>query len=183
MKRLVLVFAGVLFLSLPAYADVYRWVDENGIENFTDAEWNIPEKYRKKAVVTREKKTAPPSEAPAQVNGLPDEEMKKESSAPRGPLDNDGHDEAWWRGRVDALKNKKADLEKELVDIEAKIGQASDKARIAAMGRSAEQQQDQVKLLIRRDEIRKEIADIDYQLETGLPDEARRAGALPGWLR
>lgn len=215
-----------LFIAVPVYADIYRWVDESGVENFADAEWKVPEKYRQKSRVIREPKpVAPPEEPVAEVAqpsmggaGEPAKEkgVVESPKAPSGPVDDLGHDEAWWRARVNALKQKKSELEKELGEVEAKIsGLSTDpltvvpdpdkpdksdkpdtkpkrwsemtptqkKKSMFKSGRTHAEQQDHVKLLLRRDEIKKEIADIDYQLDVGLPDEARKARALPGWLR
>lgn len=189
MKRIILFVLSSLMLSMPAYADVYRWVDENGVENFTDSEWNVPAKYRQKATVIREKKVAPPAEVPSMSPGKALSEPGKgqdelmEDVSPKGPMDNEGHDEAWWRARVDTLKKKKAELEKELAGIEEKLGSYGRQAVAKARGATPEQQQDYIDMAVKRDEIKKQLADIDYQLEVGLPDEARKAGALPGWLR
>lgn len=202
MRTLLFALLTIMTLSvIPVHADVYRWVDESGVESFADAEWKVPEKYRKKTKVIRERKAAPPAEQPpAQPDVTPsgvetgkpsgdggEAEIKDdkavEKPAPTGPVDNNGHDEGWWKARVEALRSKKAILEKELADLEDKIGASTDRAQIAARGLSQEKQQDQIKMLIRRDELKKELSDISYQLEQGLPDEARKAGAPPGWLR
>lgn len=185
-----------LFIAFPGYADIYRWVDENGVENFADVEWKVPEKYRKKVKVLREPKPVPkPEEPPTPVGeeaqpskGVEGEPVKEKDAveapkAPLGPVDSQGHDEAWWRDRVTALKKKKAELEKELAPVEAKLGVYGQSAVRRQAGVPPEQEQDYIKLAVRRDEIKKELADIDYQLNEGLPDEARKAGAPPGWLR
>lgn len=185
-----------LFLAVPASADIYRWVDDKGVENFADGEWKVPEKYRQKSRVIREPKAIPlPAErpTPAETEGSSGEKPRVEPAkdkgtvekekAASGPVDSQGHDEAWWRERVDTLKKKKVELEKELASVEAKLGVYGQHAVRLGQGATPEQQQDYVKMAVRRDEIKKELADVDYQLTNGLADEARKAGAPPGWLR
>jgi clan AA aspartic protease (TIGR02281 family) len=67
MKRgwytVVIVFL-TFFLRVPSlYADIFRWVDDQGVVHFTDNLENIPEKYRSK--VTRIKTESPQTPIPA----------------------------------------------------------------------------------------------------------------------
>lgn len=48
MKRIA-VAAFVLVMSSTAYGMVYRWTDSVGIRHYTNKEYEIPERYRKKA--------------------------------------------------------------------------------------------------------------------------------------
>jgi endonuclease YncB( thermonuclease family) len=53
--RILFSLALALTLALPAYGDVYKWIDKDGTVNFTDEIDRIPERYRK----TAEKKHLP----------------------------------------------------------------------------------------------------------------------------
>ena len=49
----------ILSFSLPASAEIYKWVDDKGVINFTDNRDAIPAKYRKKAVQVSSEKPKP----------------------------------------------------------------------------------------------------------------------------
>lgn len=108
---------------------------------------------------------------------------KPETAEPPAPAPGDG-DEAYWRGearrlreRVDALKETIARLEGEVTKLEADFyswddGAYRDRVIKPAWDKAREE------LATARKELpvaEKELAD--------LPDRARKAGALPGWLR
>lgn len=57
----------LLFLSIPAYsrsADLFRWVDEQGVIHFTDNLHNIPEKHRPRATRIKARETPRNPELP-----------------------------------------------------------------------------------------------------------------------
>lgn len=108
---------------------------------------------------------------------------KPETTEPPAPAPGEG-DEAYWRGearrlreRVDALKETIARLEGEVTKLEADFyswddGAYRDRVIKPAWDKAREE------LATARKELpiaEKELAD--------LPDRARKAGALPGWLR
>jgi len=45
----------LIFLSSIAYAEFYKYVDENGVQHFVDNYGNIPEKYRQQEKIYKEK--------------------------------------------------------------------------------------------------------------------------------
>jgi hypothetical protein len=110
-------------------------------------------------------------------------EGKTETAEPAAPAPGEG-DEAYWRGearrlheRVDALKETIARLEGEVTKLEADFyswddGAYRDRVIKPAWDKAREE------LTTARKELpvaEKDLAD--------LPDRARKAGALPGWLR
>jgi|SRR5262245_6403055 len=71
MRRTALLLAGVLLVlpwAAPAGAQIYRWVDENGVPHFADGIDSVPGPYRSKAVPLGMKNApgapAPPPGAP-----------------------------------------------------------------------------------------------------------------------
>ena len=53
MRRTAILIAAVLFLlwrPAPAAAQIYRWVDENGVPHFADGLDSVPDRYRSKAI-------------------------------------------------------------------------------------------------------------------------------------
>jgi len=108
---------------------------------------------------------------------------KPETAEPPAPAPGQG-DEAYWRGearrlreRVDALKETIARLEGEVTKLEADFYSWDDGAYRDRVIKPAWDKA--------REELataRKELPVAEKEL-TDLPDRARKAGALPGWLR
>lgn len=108
---------------------------------------------------------------------------KLETTGPAAPAPGEG-DEAYWRGesrrlreRVDALKETIARLEGEVTKLEADFYSWDDGAYRDRVIKPAWDKA--------REELataRKELPVAEREL-TDLPDRARKAGALPGWLR
>ncbi|HXZ26292.1 MAG TPA: hypothetical protein VEI24_08740, partial [Nitrospiria bacterium] len=93
-------------------------------------------------------------------------------------FDHNGHDKAWWQARVQELKDQRAELVEQRKQLEKKSNE------IQYFGRQTYGELNEVQQL--RDQINDlvdQIKAIDQQLSTDLPNEARLAGAPPGWLR
>lgn len=58
-SRLVLISLALWSLSVAAAADIYRWVDDQGIVHFTDNPHNIPQKYRQSTSRIKAKEPPP----------------------------------------------------------------------------------------------------------------------------
>ncbi|MBI4209750.1 MAG: redoxin domain-containing protein [Deltaproteobacteria bacterium] len=96
----------------------------------------------------------------------------KESNILEEPTDNEGHARAWWQERVSSLNTKIAEVEAKTRETEAKIHSLPADARILEV--RSEQQKLQ-ELLQKKKDLQKQLVDLE--------EEARRAGAPPGWLR
>ncbi len=57
--RIGIIMALLVLLAVPAEALTYKWVDNQGNENYTDDLGSIPQKYRKKARVVGGEEEAP----------------------------------------------------------------------------------------------------------------------------
>jgi hypothetical protein len=164
----------LLLMPISTWAAIYQWTDEKGNIAFTDDPNSIPEKYRDNATkmddpkVPQKPKTdtspaAPPAMNP--TNDTPD-------------LDDEGHDEQWWRTRMQDLRHRKESL---LSEKKGLMGRVSSLGRL---GLGNIEENDQAKEMeIRIQEIDSEINKIDNELTVIIPDEARKANAPPGWLR
>src|SRR5262245_42633640 len=66
MRRMLLLATLLLMLQwpVPADAQIYRWVDDNGVPHFADGIDSVPDRYRSKAVPLG-LKNAPAASAPA----------------------------------------------------------------------------------------------------------------------
>jgi aspartyl protease/uncharacterized protein DUF4124 len=67
MRRLVVLLTAILLVlpwTVPADAQIYRWVDENGVPHFADGIDSVPDRYRSKAVPLGMKNAPAPPTAP-----------------------------------------------------------------------------------------------------------------------
>lgn len=113
----------------------------------------------------------PPAERPGRFDHGPDADGVK----PRARTA-DRHSEAYWRAEAERVRGQVRKLEAQAEDLRRRIGAAhvepwSSRRRRAAPDTSAWQTR-----LAAVERLRREV-------EADLLDRARRAGALPGWLR
>ncbi|HXC61526.1 MAG TPA: DUF4124 domain-containing protein [Nitrospiria bacterium] len=201
---ILLIFA---FSSSSTAGKIYRWMDENGVIGFTDDLSSLPEKYLKTATPYDE---AGPGERPTILEGMKPSQPSEELETP-ADVDNNGHDEAWWKNRIQELKTQRDVLlqEKERLQEEyntryatwlnpfapgnKNIGEINKQINSGKpvdpklffglpvpqpeIGNNLEELKKQI---VQADE---ELKDIEYDLSVGLPEEARKANAPPGWLR
>jgi hypothetical protein len=196
--------------SSPAVAEqIYRWVDENGVVGFTDNPSRLPEKYLDTITTITPYAETGSGERSAILDAMKPEQTD-ESDFPKD-LDFNGHDEGWWKNRAHDLKDRKEALvqekkrlqeehdttyaiwlnpfapgNKNIAEINKQISQGKRPDPKLFFGLPVPQPEvrqslDDLKNQIAR--VDDELNEIDRVLEVDLPDEARRAGAPPGWLR
>ena len=150
---------------------IYQWMDDKGIVHITDGLGNVPPKFRPKA----KRVETPKKEAI--------EEGQQEQRETFSPYEGDvGAKKAYWQQRMREARARLAnaerrfrDLEQEKSDLIAKWGAAAyaiaeDRRSVGQIERELEQ-------------VKQEIAEARDMINVVIPDEARREGALPGWLR
>ena len=152
---------------------LYQWKDKQGNIHITDGLGNVPEQYRSKA----RRMETPKKDASEQEQREPGGQ-----AAPYSPGDNTEAQKDFWqrrmrdaRARVADAERRLGELEKEKTDLIANWGDAAyapDKDR-RSVGQ-IEQEMGQV---------RREISEARDQMENVIPEEARKQGVPPGWLR
>ncbi|MCJ7803289.1 MAG: DUF4124 domain-containing protein, partial [Desulfobacterales bacterium] len=105
MKRILVIFLFIFFISEISFAEVYRWVDEKGVVYFTDDITQVSEKYRSKA----EKILLPEGKEETKVEGELTPKRKEETYKDRL-----GRGEDYWKGRVEEWRKKLRDLQDRL---------------------------------------------------------------------
>ncbi len=154
-------------------AYLYQWVDDQGNVHITDSLGNIPEKYRPTA--TRMKDTGAPQEP----------STAQPQAAPVTPRKGNGEqqpDKAQWQQRMRNAKNQLADAESRYRGLQQQRADL-----FAAWGSPAEaplanrQQADQIDQQMQ--EVQREIERARDMIDNVIPEEARKAGVPPGWLR
>lgn len=147
--------------------EIFRWLDEDGTPHFTNVPSRIPPAYREHA----------------EIQSLPDLPVVK-PIAPLGSItrsanvDLNGHDERWWKQRIQEWRSRKRELIIQLTEAEKALGRLRFENK-AVFFREAESRQ----LLRKIEKMKQEIRKTEAALQTALPEEARKAGAPPGWLR
>lgn len=166
----------VLFVLLVpasvAYAELFRWVDKDGQEFFTNDRTKIPQEYRNK---TNEVKT---DDARVSVGSKPSTPARP-SAAVKEHKDKYGHGEEWWHRRAE---NQRLELRKLEGDYDLLLKKEQDQESVSRRSPGKKKKlskgHDQKKV-----QLSKKISLARQRLEVDLPEEARKADAYPGWLR
>ena len=105
MKKLLFIILAMGFCVFSANAAVvYKWVDKDGVVNYTDDLNKVPPAYRDRVKTETEEEpsgTSPSAPAQAPASSRPSLQQGQERNT-----DINGHDEAWWRERVKPLKQR-----------------------------------------------------------------------------
>jgi mRNA-degrading endonuclease HigB of HigAB toxin-antitoxin module len=170
----------ILFIFLsPAYAaTVYKWVDKEGVVNFTDDLSKVPPSYRNR-VEMEERKDAKeeltPQPARPVTRGDEEEEMK---------TDIYGRDETWWREKVRPWKEKLKEATEKYEAAEKKYTEKSDELSRRRFGSPTQYKMNIIELDKVREEKEKyqaKISEANAMLEK-LSKEAQESKADPAWL-
>ena len=152
-------------------ADTYRWTDKNGNVGFADSLQQVPQQYRESAK-RLDSSSGGPSTKPLQVvPSLP-------QSNAGAPATDSEDTYATWRDRVRAARS---DLEQLKTQREA-AQKEYDTLRGEGYGRLFSDPAADAKYRARLAELDQQISQKEQELNTTLPDEARKAGVPPGVL-
>jgi len=178
MRKLFILLILLIF-SVPSYAaTVYKWVDKEGVVNFTDDLSKVPPSYRNRVEVEERKdvkeKVAPPSPQAA-TRGDEQDEIK---------TDIYGRDESWWREKVRPWKGRLKEATEKYEAVQKRYTDKSDELSRRRFGSPTQYKMNIIEL----DEIREEkekyqaqISEANEMLEK-LSKEAQESKADPAWL-
>lgn len=151
----------------------YRWTDAEGIVHLVDDPAKIPGNYRNAfeeiRVPDEPSRPAGSTPSPAPETGTP-------RAAPSGS-DSPRRDRGWWRQRVEEWRGKKTGAEEKLADAQARLRR--ERFLDANVGTYRRQREIAAEIATYEAQLR----EADRMLQEGLPEEARKAGVPPGWLR
>lgn len=177
MKEVFILLILLVFTS-PAYgATIYKWVDKEGVVNFTDDYNKVPSEYRDR-VEKEIRENTPRGEivAPPQTSLQESEETKKDIY---------GRDEAWWRDKVRSWKDRiKAatagyeSINKKFMEKEGELSRIKygSKSRIRIIIREMDQLKEEMM------KYEAQIAEANEMLKK-LSKEAEESRADPDWLK
>ena len=161
----------VAFAAIPSLAETYRWTDKDGTVGYADSLQQIPPQYRESA--KRVDKDSPTgSTKPFQV--VPSTPQSNVGTPSASTAEN----YAVWRDR---MREARSDLEQLKTQREATQKQY-DTLRGEGYGRLFSDPGPDAKYRARLSELDQQISQKEEELNTTLPDEARKAGIPPGVL-
>lgn len=168
-KILIMLFITVS-ICLRAFSDqevrYYRYNDDKGTITFTDNPASIPEKFKDKAqVIIMEKSESQDKKTERYF-------IMNQQGGKREYLDDNGHGEMWWRNYIQSWNNKLENAQKKLEENRKKY--FTDPTLDVFAKKKLQEE-------IEKNE--EELKEAEKMLREVIPEEARKAGALPGWLR
>jgi hypothetical protein len=180
MKKLLILLILLVFAA-PAYpATIYKWVDKDGVVNFTDDLSKVPPSYRNR-VEKEERKDVKEKMTPQ-----PPQAATREDEPEEVKRDNYGRDEIWWRERVRPWKEKLKEATEKYEETQTLFTKkAEDLSQNKFLYRSKSSTPWEVSELNRLGEEKKryeaQIAEANEMLEK-ISKEARESDADPAWL-
>ena len=170
----------LLMFSLPAYsATIYKWVDKDGVVNFTDDLSKVPPSYRER-VEKEERKDVKEKVIPRSQT------VTREDEPEEIKTDLYGRDETWWREKVGPWKEKLREATEKYEEAQRNYEKKSDElAQTNFAGRSRSQSKWDVMALNRlreeKEKYQAQISEANEMLKK-LSKEAKETKADPAWL-
>jgi hypothetical protein len=156
----------------PNKSYLYQWTDDAGIVHITDGLGKVPEKYREHAVklIQQEK------EEDDQVRQAP------QVQSPSRQSNSNENTKAAWQQRIRQAKQRVSGLENRYRELDQRRNELLRSWGGPASGRLTERiEADEIEQEMK--DVQKEIDDARRDVDSVIPEEARRAGVPPGWLR
>jgi len=180
MKK-ILILLILLIFAMPIHAaTIYKWVDKDGVVNFTDDLEKVPPSYRERVEVET-RKDVPEESAPLSTEAIPPSGKQDEMMT-----DNYGRGEAWWRDKVRPWKEKLKEATEKYEEAQKNFTKKSEElSQTSFYGRSRSQTKWDAMELNRLNEEKKkyeaQMAEANEMLEK-LKKEAEETKADPAWL-
>ena len=160
-----------LLLPDPAAAETYQWTDKDGTVGFTDSLEKVPPQYRQSAKRLEETK-----ESTKSFQKVPTPPSRN-NMMPSAPTDQ-GDPSAVLRQRMTAARAELEELKKQRQGVQKEY----DTLRAEFYVRSFADPEKDAKLRAKLAELDEKIKKKENDINTAIPDEARRAGVPPGAL-
>jgi chromosome segregation ATPase len=159
---------------------LFQWIDDSGTVHITDSLDKVPDQYRSRAQSLRQSDAAGDEGSGQNVQAAPPRDAGGDGGAAEAAAD---QKEAWQR-RVRTAKSRLADAENRMRALEQQKQSISSQWGSAGSALPPQEVLDQLKKL--EGDVAKtkqEIDSIRNEINVTIPDEARKAGVPPGWLR
>jgi Domain of unknown function (DUF4124) len=154
---------------------LYQWVDDKGDVHITDNLGSIPKKYRYKA--RRLEGSAANEESPEQIQ--PEKTSPTRIHNPEGTED---ERKIEWQQRMKEARQQLAGAEKRYRELDQKRNELLGAWGGVASGHLEDRMKAQ-KIEEEMQQVQREIDSARNEVENVIPEQARKAGVPPGWLR
>jgi hypothetical protein len=178
MKEILILLILLIFAVSADGATIYKWVDKDGVVNFTDDLSKVPPSYQDRVEVET-RKDVPEQSAPLSTEAIP-----QNSTEDKMITDNYGRGEAWWRDKVRPWKEKLKEATEKYESAEKKYTEKSDELSRRRSGSPTQYKMNIIELNKIREEKEKyqaQIAEANEMLGK-LKKEAEETKADPAWL-
>jgi type IV secretory pathway VirB10-like protein len=194
-SSLLLVFIVSVFIGAPAFAEtvdqaesqeqkkqeeqksyLYQWTDGKGVVHITDNLGKVPKEYRSEA---QKLEYHPGVEGTENIPGNQKIAPNTDESEKEQLLEDQKES---WKARMKSAKQRLADAELHYKELEQKRDLALQSWGGPASGQLAGREE-AARIEQEMNQVQTEIDNARRQIEVELPDEARKAGVPPGWLR
>lgn len=154
---------------------LYEWTDSKGGVHITDDLGEIPERYRSKS----RKIKIPKGEEVG-----PEQQVQGATGSPSGVAtdEQEAASKAAWQQRVRDWKERLADAQKRYQALEQKRSEGWARWGGPASGH-LEERVEAERIAKEMEEVQRDIDEAKDMIENVIPEEARKAGIPPGWLR
>jgi hypothetical protein len=165
---------------------LYKWTDEKGEVHFSDDLYQLPPDQQEKELEKQEHEKSGAAGRPGKTGprstfstiGRDDPLVKPRSD--QLPLYADESKKVGWQNRVRILRWRIAGAKADRDAVKRRLDEATlatITVKTVASRQNKERYRKELELL------NKHVAGLEDELNVKLPEEARRAGAPPGWLR
>jgi type IV secretory pathway VirB10-like protein len=151
----------------------YQWTDDRGVVHITDSLQNVPDKYRSRARKSEAREAEEPAEAGQQPATPPEAPPAVDEEAQR----------ELWQGRMRQAKRHLAEAEQRYQDLVKQRDEIMSKWGVGVYAPPQDVLDEIKRIEDEMDEAQRGIDEARNQVEEVIPDEARRAGVPPGWIR
>jgi hypothetical protein len=176
MKEIFTILVVLLFAFPLQAGTLYKWVDRQGVVNFTDDLTKVPPSYRNQVEVEESK------DVQEEVNPSPPQAVNPDTREEEIKTDIYGRDEAWWRERVrpwkEQLKEATENYERAQKKFAQRTAELSQKGLVSHARYTTES--DKFKEETMKYEV--QIAEANEMLRK-LSKEAVESRANPDWLK
>ncbi len=163
-----LLLAIMLGVASPAFAAVtYVWEDDLGVIYLAEDAATIPKRYRERVREITLSDTPSPHED--QTSAAP--QPRSQTGTRTEDVDLQGHNRQWWRETVQEWRERKTAAEYDLERAQERFRRLWNDN--SPLGDAREQVQ----------RYEEDVREATRVLNEVLPEQARKAGAPPGWLR
>ena len=160
---------------------LYQWTDGQGNIGLADDLSKVPEIYRAGARRVQQPGAADPGQDAREIRQQAAEESSQDSES---SADADDIKKAEWQQRVHDAKRRVTDAEVRLNDLERRKAELMTQWGGAGAALPPQHVLDEIgKIEADKVQARKDIDKANEEINVTIPDQARKAGIPPGWLR